>query len=635
MSLINSKLVTPNDVIIESVGDISTNTDEVLEESFIGDLGKSILKGSAAAIGIITASSLFSVLQANISFDIKKRKMTKLSDYKKLLSKVSETLDKVKFIKYKEGVPEVLSNILKNTDDIYKKLAKLDAELQSIKTYEELKEKENELKESYKALRDEYTKNLYEEYKNISDNWIDGNIAIVKQLKAFTTIDYAAYNRYDMEDGKLKNSFPILRTDEEHAKEIESIIYSILGIFDEVPTSFKEVKDILSCIKVQFKGDTINDIEDKKIIKESIEDITSIEESINDIEREISISELNEFDDLIECIVTMDSLLESVTIMTNNNITKLHSMQYDVLSECVESDRVERMNILYESTIGDMWRKFIAMVSAAIEKLKNKISIMVFSAVAGFDIYGKWADSFEKKLDHKKSTAHRSSTNVTFDMHNWNISDIFTPTQFNDIGNFASIILGKATTKDDMKKKLNDFYGKSWTNDDIYKFIMEKYYPKASIGGGSKASIQNDIIESIMNDKSTISIDENKVKSYLKILKDVKSNVTTFAGKSKIKMLNPEFDTLVKECKKASNEFNNEEANPVEFRYYRERYNVLSIVQQATFDIYYIKIKLVKAYVKELQSACNAYISSTINESVDYLSMQHDAIKGAGILTEA
>ena len=635
MSLINSKLVTPNDAIIESVEDISTNTDEVLEESFIGDLGKSILKGSAAAIGIITVSSLFSVLQANISFDIKKRKMTKLSDYKKLLSKVSETLDKVKFIKYKEGVPEVLSNILKNTDDIYKKLAKLDAELQSIKTYEELKEKENELKESYKALRDEYTKNLYEEYKNISDNWIDGNIAIVKQLKAFTTIDYAAYNRYDMEDGKLKNSFPILRTDEEHAKEIESIIYSILGIFDEVPTSFKEVKDILSCIKVQFKGDTINDIEDKKIIKESIEDITSIEESINDIEREISISELNEFDDLIECIVTMDSLLESVTIMTNNNITKLHSMQYDVLSECIESDRVERMNILYESTIGDMWRKFIAMVSAAIEKLKNKISIMVFSAVAGFDIYGKWADSFEKKLDHKKSAAHKISSNVTFDMHNWNISDIFTPTQFDNIGNFASIILGKATTKDDMKKKLNDFYGKSWTNDDIYKFIMEKYYPKASIGGGSKASIQNDIIESIMNDKSTISIDENKVKSYLKILKDVKSNVTTFAGKSKIKMLNPEFDTLVKECKKASNEFNNEEANPVEFRYYRERYNVLSIVQQATFDIYYIKIKLVKAYVKELQSACNAYISSTINESVDYLSMQHDAIKGAGILTEA
>ena len=50
------------------------------------------------------------------------------------------------------------------------------------------------------------------------------------------------------------------------------------------------------------------------------------------------------------------------------------------------------------------------------------------------------------------------------------------------------------------------------------------------------------------------------------------------------------------------------------------------------FDVYHIKIKLIKEYANSLMEVCKAYINEAKTESVDYLSMNSQSIKNAEVL---
>lgn len=349
---------------------------------------------------------------------------------------------------------------------------------------------------------------------------------------------------------------------------------------------------------------------------------------LDEIESRMIVDDMYGFDTIVECMMELTRDLENISIIMENGVSKTHAAQYNILSESSDNDKVIA---LYESAIGTLWQTFITALKKFIIKARNLINEFTFRAVANFDYYGKWASTFEESLNNaNKSTSNGKK--IYINTYDWKRENIFQMTDFSRLHEYASTIIGKATTVEDMEKKLQIYENNKFTSDDVYNYIISKCCG-VSIGNikGDKSEIHDKIISKLRGKEINIEVTSDKVNQCLKDLKSIKSHVIRYANRSRLSIMNPQFDIMLKDAERELNE-NRSDTDNIKYKYFRVRYDVFSKAQQVAFDIYHIKIRLIKDYAESCKAICKAYVSEPINESIDYLSMNKDIASNSIVL---
>ena len=352
---------------------------------------------------------------------------------------------------------------------------------------------------------------------------------------------------------------------------------------------------------------------------------------LDDIEDRIKVNDLDDFDDLSESIFEIDRELEEIGIILENGIAKAHAAQYNLLSECVGNDDIDsKLGLLYETSLSSLWKSFIEALEKFIKKAKDFMSDLCFNAVAHFDLYGKWAAKYEEAL---KNADKSSSGGVTkkISIYDWKREKIFQMTDFSRLHEYASTIIGKATTVEDMERKLDAYEKNNYSSDDIYNYILSKCCGLHIGVTGSKSESMKKVLNKIKGNKVETDVTRYKVDTAIADLKAVRSHVLKYASRTRFAILNPEFDVMLREAKREMSAASSDKDN-TKYKYFRTRYTVLSKAQEVAFDIYSIKIRTIKEYAKTCKEICEAYISKPINESVDFLSMNNEIASNAVVL---
>lgn len=412
----------------------------------------------------------------------------------------------------------------------------------------------------------------------------------------------------------LLNQKMLIENISDEASTEETIVEST----EEIRTSSTD--DNVNSSKIEDRETQLNDNESYSLTNDGINTLDEIEERI-----------INENDDAMdsmsESVYELSRDLEQISIMLENVTVKAHAAQYNLLTETTDS---AQMQVLYESTISTLWTKFIEALKNFIIKAKNMVSNLTFKAVAYFDYYGKWANKYEENLRKKSGDGKTLSTKRYINGYEFDRTKLFQNTDFSRLHEYAATIIGNATTTENMEHKLNDYLDRKFTADDIYSYIISKCCG-VHISGNDRTTIKHKVIEKIKGEIKTVTVDNNSVHQSLNDLRSVRTNVMRYASASKTNILNPEFDKILANIKKEL-DAERQDTDNIRYKYYRARYDVFSKAQQAAFDIYQIKIKCIKDYADQCVKICKTYVSTTMTESVDIITMNTEIPSDAVVL---
>lgn len=350
---------------------------------------------------------------------------------------------------------------------------------------------------------------------------------------------------------------------------------------------------------------------------------------LDDIEDQMEVEDMNGMDMVIECISNIENEINSIRIQLNNDTAKAHAAQYNALTECAENERADAMHVLYETTISSLWQSFIDALTKFVEKVKRAAADISFKAVAYFDSYGKWATKYEEALNN--ATATNNGTKKYITTYKWKKDKLFQITDFSRIHEYASTILGYTTNPDEMAKKLAQYESRNWNTNQIYGYIFSKCVGLKGNFDEGKAEAHKLAIDQIRGPKTNnVELSMTKIQNCIKDLKSIRSYMLKYASSSKLSLINPEFDTLLRDAKKESKNISDQDT--VRYKYYKTRYNILSQAQEVAFDIYYMKARLLKEYANSCMEICKAYTNDVTTESIDYFSMRNSIIDNAQVL---
>lgn len=366
----------------------------------------------------------------------------------------------------------------------------------------------------------------------------------------------------------------------------------------------------------------------QKEVETKIEPTVSKTE-LDELQDRIELQEMFGLNEAIELLYAFDRFLYESINNLDNIIIKEKASKYKILSETVDGEERENMiTTLAESTNGSLWSSLINIISNFIERCKRVIMELPIKVASRFSLYTAFVSKYEKKLkeyDGNKTT----SVNVE-KMHDWDTNKLFTVPNFSKLHEFASTILGNVSDDSKMIEKLDEFSRRSWSTDDIYGYIMSKCIGVKCKG---KEYALSAIYSSIKGKEKTVSVTLNEAKKYITDLKRINSHVLSMAAKSKMSIMNPEFNVMLKDAKKQSAGDSNDS---IRVRYFKERYRVLSIAQNVAFDIYFAYIKLFGEYASEMKTCLkllsDELLESSLDESAQFLKMNNELIDNAYVL---
>ena len=417
-----------------------------------------------------------------------------------------------------------------------------------------------------------------------------------------------------------------------------------LGLDDNNYVKIDNEKNIDSTVSVDPEVDTnstpyqdeaIDNIQEPTMTNIINEPSTSLDE----IEAEMELKDDVIEDILIESTISLiRSLNESVIELERESI-KLKVSQYNILNESItEDEKIDKMVSLRESAGKSMWETLIDWITKAIEKIKEFVNKYTIIFLGKFDLYGKWARKYEDELKAKQKDI--SDIDIEITNHEWNENILFSETDIKLAFNAGSQILGNASTVEDMKKKIDEYESRKWDNLSIYKSIVSSI-TKANVGDASSISdIHKVVLNSIRKQgaKKSIKMTATLVNKYIDDMKKMKSVVGKIAVSSKEKMSkNSDLERILNDCKLEAKKYaqyigktNDTKVDDdmyTSHKYYKLRYNVASIAQQVVFDMYRLKMMLLKEFADEKKRLLTAYLNtSTQEESIDYLAMSNNGV---------
>ena len=130
------------------------------------------------------------------------------------------------------------------------------------------------------------------------------------------------------------------------------------------------------------------------------------------------------------------------------------------------------------------------------------------------------------------------------------------------------------------------------------------------------------------------------INDYIKGLKSIKSQALAISSKSKLSLVNPRFDALLKEARMEANKYD-KDPDSIRYKYFRARYSILSDAQQVAFDVYRLKMNLIKQYADELHGSLINYLKDVNkdddeiqNENAELLNMNQEIPNNAMVINE-
>lgn len=389
---------------------------------------------------------------------------------------------------------------------------------------------------------------------------------------------------------------------------------------DEVKTSVSELSDIQ-------KDDYISKVQASEL-------------------ENIKANELKIIDDFDENNLDLETKVDEYITDSKSLINRA-----SVIIESIDSLELSYANILFETSniysineAIDISNIFSALYNAIInfiKTVKEKYHKFIFTLLANIDFYGKWVDKNKDDIRLLKKVLDNSNTTyIDMDTHKWNVKKLYSFTEFDNLYNRASTIIGNATSKDKMKDKLKEYEDRNWDKQKIYSYLLADCVGiKAKEVKGTIEDARNKIISEVMGNKLKCKATSERITMYEIGLKNLKSEVIKMNSKIKNKITNEELDKLAELCKTEMAD-RSDKPDSVKYKYYQARYEVLSIAQNVAFDLYAIKTKLLIKFANEAKQ----FISGTMrevaanesknNESIDYMAMNNDFISG-DILNES
>lgn len=369
---------------------------------------------------------------------------------------------------------------------------------------------------------------------------------------------------------------------------------------------------------------------------EKINNVSSYDD-IEELEDRIEIDRIFSNKGSVDAAVELNTFLtESVDYLERLSVS-MKAKQYKILSESVDTeDRDAKLQTLLEDSGASLWQKLIAIIVTAISKIKDFASKLVFKAAIGLDVYGKWAVANE---DNIRKTYKKTNFDYACKMHKWNHVKLFDVSDFSRIHDVASTIIGEATKKDDMKKKLDEFENRNWSNKDVYNYILSKS-TGIKVKGDKEEALQCIVTEIRGKNAEHVTLSEKVINSYIKGLKSIKSQALAISSKSKLSLVNPRFDALLKEARMEANKYD-KDPDSIRYKYFRARYSILSDAQQVAFDVYRLKMNLIKQYASELHGSLASYLKhanksdkDVQNENAELLNMNQEIPNNAMVINE-
>ena len=350
--------------------------------------------------------------------------------------------------------------------------------------------------------------------------------------------------------------------------------------------------------------------------------------SLDEIEAEMEIK-----DDVVDVMITesvVDTirfLNESVNELERDSI-KLQVSQFNILTESTsEDEKIEKLSVLHESTSESLWSKFIKLITNAIEKIKNLINRISITFMGYFDSYGKWARKYEDEL--RKSPKNNDNVTVEVSYHEWNEHILFNDNDIKLAYNAASQIIGSASSTEDMEKKIAEYENRKWDTLSIYKNIATALTKASVKDAESTSDVLKVMVNAIRNHntKNSITLNINTINKYIDDLKKIKTSVGRLAVSTRSKMVqNSELETLLKDAKAEQKKYSQDKES-IRYKYYRLRYTVATVAQQVIFDVYRLKMTLLKEFAEEKKQILKSYLNMTTQEeSIDYLNMSNSGI---------
>lgn len=384
---------------------------------------------------------------------------------------------------------------------------------------------------------------------------------------------------------------------------------------------------------VDSKADDTTNVVTYKDEKPDDQKIDLSLKGMDKLEDEMELQSMFGMDETVELICDVDKCIyESINTLKASTLA-VKASQYKILTETVTgTEKNEKLIALLESAGESLWTKFINLLKAFIDKIKVASREIVLKTCAKFDVYGKWATKYEDVLNEIAKKSKKSDITVVTEISDWDQSKLFSFDEFAKLHQIASTILGNATKTSDMKDKLSEYDSRNWDRQDIYNYVLSKCTGIHVKGNKTKAL--DKVVDSIRGDVKEINLTRSKVNEMIKGLKNIKSQVLSVSSNSRLAMVNPEFDAMLTDAKRERDKYS-DDTDSARYRYYRERYTVLSTAQEAAFDIYYIKIKMLSEYTHDIKNSLKGYLrgyTHDLNESVDYMSMSNEIHENAIVL---
>lgn len=317
-----------------------------------------------------------------------------------------------------------------------------------------------------------------------------------------------------------------------------------------------------------------------------------------DIEKD-TLDTMHSIKTINETICKLNDLVNSSINMIDNEVIKTGKTKYDLIMENASNDEVSDAAT---KTIKSLWKKFVSILKNFIEILKSTVRNLIMQTSIKFGAYEKYAKNMQEKLNE---IPENSSATYEMTTYEWNDS-LFKLIDFSKIHNIANEILGTAYDEEHMKAKLNEFENKRFTKNNIYNYTVGKCTGIKIVG-----SDKVDMTTIFKRKKKTIYVTKDIANTYISNIKNIDGLISGILNNAKTTLVNSEFDNLLKTAK---SKMDNKNQSAIEFKYYKTRYMVISIVQTACIDVYRKKIENIWKYIVDSKTAVDGYIKEATSK---------------------
>lgn len=348
----------------------------------------------------------------------------------------------------------------------------------------------------------------------------------------------------------------------------------------------------------------------------SIDDFEKLEDKINRNYMDVNDAIIESFYQLNRDLMLGSSILEAISI-------DVIRQQKEILTEsAIDSPKYkDDIAVLIESSGQNILQTIIDWIKEFLRKVKKFLQDIGINVSLSFVNYEKWATEKEETLSKKASDC---GSQVDVSVYTWNKEELFKAVNFNEIHALAEKYVKSTTDKSGMKDIESDIASKydnvTELKNDIYCHALA-----IAIGGNpgddkftDKEKANAAFLAKIKYNESTKYMNSDRTNKYLKELKNIKTNSNSCISSMRNSFINHDFDRLQKDAQREL-KARDDNQDSRKYKYYRLRFDALSAIQEASNNIYRMKISLMKDYARELYNslkALDSYESKVTDESV-------------------